>query len=345
MTTTNISINLAGKFDGSETKMLAILVDSWGDKLVIPLTIDEATGNGVSTIEAIEYFNPCAHCGNAVLDCNFENGSDCCDRCNEGHGTTFRPANKIQTANKTYAYLKEDMTEEIIQTMDECVHTKFSTCTGTCWISDICTKREELRQFAIFQKLQTQTLPEDVMEPKKFSNASLHIDFRIRAARQEAEDAFWAVIVKHFPEANDGSFLMSDMEDIMLSWVKHWVDCNVPSQASYRGELLELKDMKLHYEDTWHMFHTGGNCYAAATDNVAVHSEYHYLVIADSYVCVYVDNFVQDDFMQKSIASWAFGDNPCVLMNILDEFMGGNCLWNTAHLFEDIMKLGYSGRF
>jgi hypothetical protein len=168
MTMTNININLAVKLDGSETHMLAILVDSWGDKLVVPMMAD-------TVIEGAEFFTPCAHCGNAVLECNFENGSDCCDRCNEGHASHFRPANKEKVDGKIN-YLKEDMTEEILETMDKCVHTKYSTCTGECWISDICTKRQELREYAIFQATKTQTLPEDVkMETAKHPSEDMKV--------------------------------------------------------------------------------------------------------------------------------------------------------------------------
>lgn len=167
---TNINLTLSTKLDGSETHMLAILVDSWGDKLVIPLDYNKI-------IDPEEYFTPCAHCGNAVLECNFENGSDCCDRCNEGHKSGFVPPTKGLNVTLT-------PTKETTMSMEQ----------------------------------------------------------RIKVARQEGEDAFWAKIVEHFPEAVDGSFLMSDMDDIMLSWVKHWVENNVPIQSTEKDVIKILQD-------------------------------------------------------------------------------------------------------
>jgi len=47
---------------------------------------------------------------------------------------------------------------------------------------------------------------------------------RLTEARKEAESAFWSVIVEHFPEADDGDFLMNT--DVMDEWIQHWVESN-----------------------------------------------------------------------------------------------------------------------
>ena len=48
---------------------------------------------------------------------------------------------------------------------------------------------------------------------------------RIEAAVEEANAAFWSVIVEHFPEATTGDFL-ANCEDPMTEWVTHWVHLN-----------------------------------------------------------------------------------------------------------------------
>jgi hypothetical protein len=48
---------------------------------------------------------------------------------------------------------------------------------------------------------------------------------RIAAAVQEANDAFWSVIVDHFPEAKFGDFDM-DCDTPMTEWVTRWVHLN-----------------------------------------------------------------------------------------------------------------------
>jgi hypothetical protein len=313
---TRINLDLAVKLDGSETHMLAILVDSWGDKLIIPIMAD-------TKIEGAEYFTPCAHCGNAVLECNFEAGSDCCDRCTAGPKHVWMP-------------------------------TKIRLETGIVELTELDL---DMHKSAILNMALTQTLPEDVMEKKSpmtiveskirvVVNEQLDTDERISIAIETASLAFWDVIARSFPDAPSGDYLMENIDTILLPNIKHWVDCNLPKrpEPSYRGERHQLDDLSLHYEATWHRFHTGGNCMAAVTDNVAVSAQYNYLVIADNYVCVYEDTFKMDDFMQKPIASWSFGDNPCVLMNMLDDFMGGAALWDTCKLFDDIMTLGKSGK-
>ena len=394
---TKIDLDLAVKLDGSETHMLAVLVDSWGDKLVVPMMAD-------TNIEGANYFTPCAHCGNAVLDCNFENGSDCCDRCNEGKPYLPHPKRKLESGQCVDLGYHEDQTEEIMQMMSECVHTDISTCTGTCWISDICVKRDELRKNASIatyitsgvgkglskqdmdRLLLIHTLPEDLMNVKEelvrqeaklaaaktelkavqmeivkhpseemkvvnvtisvVVNRILEIEKRIEIAREAAEYAFWDVIAKSFPDANDGSFLISDMEDIMLTWVKHWVDCNVPKKECYRGEIGYFDDLHLHYRDVWHQLHTGGGCMVAVTDNIAIDGSYRYMGVTSECVCIYTDTFEEGDFLQEHMedCAWSYGENPTTLMNIIDEAFGGSALWNTGHLFDDIMTLGKSGK-
>ena len=330
---THIDLHLATKLDGSETHMIAILVDSWADKLVIPLNCE-------IVIEPADFFQPCAHCGNAVLECNFEAGSDCCDRCTEGHKSGFVPTTMFQDNFGKRVRINEDRTEDIIRMMDECHHTHIETCTGICGISDICTKRSELIG-VIPQMTVVKALREVKME---ITNKTM--EQRIKDARQEAEDAFWAVIIKHFPEAVDGQFMMSDMDEIMLSWVQHWVENNVPAatkvEPSWRGDLGELSELNLHYEDTWHLWHSGGGCMIASTDNVAVNGEYHFLCISMDCVCIYKDTFISEEFMMDALCCWSYGENPTVMMNQIDEFLGGPALWDTGKLFDDIMTIAKS---
>ena len=323
---THIDLHLATKLDGSETHMIAILVDSWGDKLVVPLNCETHSF-------AADYFTPCAHCGNAVLDCNFDGGSDCCDRCTYGHKSDFKPYLKHQLPNGSCVADKN---------AEDCaVYIKSGVGKGL-------SKQDTDKLLLIH------TLPEDLMEVKealvrqeaKLKEDVMTMEDRIKAARQEAEDAFWAVVVKHFPEAVDGSFLMSDMDEIMLSWVQHWVENNVPAatavEPSWRGDLGELSELNLHYEDTWHLWHSGGGCMIASTDNVAVNGEYHFLCISMDCVCIYKDTFVSEEFMMDALCCWSYGENPTVMMNQIDEFLGGPALWDTGKLFDDIMTIAKS---
>lgn len=310
---TNINLDIAKKLDGTETHMIAILVDSWGDKLVIDLAADRGMGFP-DTIIAADYFRPCAHCGNAVLDCNFEANSDCCDRCTNGHKSGFVPSTNLR--------------------------------------------------FAMLDMALTQTLPEDVMERhtpmttvesnnRVVVNQSLDMDERIAIAVEAASQAFWDVIAKSFPDAVDGSFLMSDMDDIMKSWVDHWVDNNVPKKQDKpcnRSESNEkpeswVDELHLHYPEIWHNHQTGGGCMVVTSDNVVVAGEHRYLGITSECVVVYTDTFQDDGFLNvwEEENTWSFGDNPTVLMNIIDNAFGGNALWNTGHLFDDIVTIAKSG--
>jgi hypothetical protein len=253
-----VILDLARPLDGSKPEMLAILVDSYGDKLLIDNL------NCERPIEPADHFIPCPMCGNPVLACNYEAGQEACDRC----------------------------------------------------------RKKELESF----------------------------DRRKAVATQAASDAFWAVIVEHFPESNDGAFLMSDMDDIMRSWVDHWVDLNVPKQEpepkhqTYRGDRENLDDLNLHYPETWHLMHTGGGCMVAITDNVAVNCQHNYLAVTSECVCIYQDKFDQDTFLMDPIATWFIGDNPTVLMNQIDEFMGSVGYWDTGKLFDDIISLAKSDK-
>ena len=254
-----------------------------------------------TSLVAADYLMPCAHCGVAVLVDNIPENMDTCNRCNIGHHIT---------------------TQDIVSLMDSCAGQP-GPCTK-CDIFDLCTLGKCVR------------LPSP---PKEVNIMSM--EERIKVARQEAEDAFWAVIVKHFPEATDGSFLMSDMDDIMLSWVQHWVDLNV-KEAEHEKFEEWTEDLHLHYQSTWHLHHTGGGCMVATTDNVVVAAEHRYLAISSECVCIYTDNFTGEDFLMEPHTIWSFGENPTVLMNHIDEFFGGSVLWDTGKLFDDIMTIGKS---
>jgi len=301
---TNINLDLAAKLDGSETHMIAVLVDSWGDKLVIPLNCEMA-------IEPANYFTPCAHCGNAVLDCNFTNGSDCCDRCNEGRYHTKTKKEMLDMC------LTQTLPEDLIE------------------VKAI----KEVKQEILSNKKEIHMNTVNV-SGRIIVNESLDMEERITIAVEAANEMFWDIIAKSFPDSVDGSFLMSDMDDVMLSWVKHWVENNVPSRQCYRGEYLTGLD--LHYDHMWHLMHTGGGCMVGVSDSVVVDGKHNYIGVDSEHVCIYTDTFKQDDFMQEHLASWAFGDNPTVLMNMIDEYLGGPALFDTGELFDDIMTIGKS---
>lgn len=345
---TNINLDLAVKLDGSESHMLAVLVDSWGDKLVIPMMCD-------TVIEGGDYFIPCAHCGNAVLECNFENGSDCCDRCNEGKLYLPHPKRKLESGQCVDLGYHEDQTEEIMQMMSECVHTSIHTCTGTCWISDICVKRDELRKSVMLNMAVTQTLPEDIkmevtlVKNRVVVNQNLTRDERVSLAVEAAVSVFWETIAASFPDATEGDLsphATAMFEDCAEKTVKEWTEFNVPKKECYRGEIEYFDDLHLHYRDVWHQLHTGGGCMVAVTDNIAIDGSYRYMGVTSECVCIYTDTFEEGDFLQEHMedCAWSYGENPTTLMNIIDDAFGGSALWNTGHLFDDIMTLGKSGK-
>jgi len=218
---TNINLDLAVKLDGSETHMIAVLVDSWGDKLVVPLNCE-------MVIEPADYFIPCAHCGNAVLECNFDAGMDTCDRCNADSSVIELNPEDHATYIKSgvgKGLSKQDMDKlMLIHTLPE----------------DLMEVKEELVR-------QEAKLKENIMEKMKVvdmslsivCNPNLNLDKRIEIAAEAAQFAFWDAVALSFPEASGGDFLMSDMEDIMLSWVKHWVETNVPIKQSHSGSTID----------------------------------------------------------------------------------------------------------
>lgn len=345
---TKIDLDLAVKLDGSETHMLAILVDSWGDKLVVPMMAD-------TNIEGANYFTPCAHCGNAVLDCNFENGSDCCDRCNEGKPYKPYPKRKLENGQCVDLGYHEDQTEEIMQMMSDCVHTSIHTCLGTCWIADICVKRDELRKSAMLNMVVTQTLPEDIkmettlVKNRVVVNQNLDLNERTAMAIEAAELAFWEVVASSFPEATSGDlspFTTGVFERTIKIAVEEWINTNIPAKQCYRGEIGYFDDLHLHYRDVWHQLHTGGGCMVAVTDNIAIDGAYRYMGVTGDCVCIYTDTFEEGDFLMEHMedCAWSYGENPTTLMNIIDEMFGGSALWNTGHLFDDIMTLSKSGK-
>jgi hypothetical protein len=113
---------------------------------------------------------------------------------------------------------------------------------------------------------------------------------------------------------------------------------------SYRGETGCLTDLRLHYQKTWHLWHLVGNCVLAATDNVVVGDQYNFLVISKDCVCIYQDTFTDNELMLNLLCCWEYGDNPTVLMNYIDDYMGGTNYWNTGKLFDDIMTIAKSNK-
>jgi hypothetical protein len=141
---------------------------------------------------------------------------------------------------------------------------------------------------------------------------------------------------------------MEDISVVCKPNVEHWLDNNIP-KAWRDGEKAPedwTEGMFLHYPGIWHLHHTGGGCMVVTSDNVVVSMEHRYLGITSECVMVYTDTFQEGDFLNVWDESnvWSFGDNPTVLMNIIDEAFGGSCLWNTGHLFDDIMSIAKSGK-
>jgi hypothetical protein len=285
-----------------------------------------------TNIEGANYFTPCAHCGNAVLDCNFENGSDCCDRCN-------KPIPPRVVATCAYCYTK--ITEAM-----------YYVKIDNIYYHAICN---ENRKSAMLNMAVTQTLPEDTkMEVTHVKNSvvvnqNLTISERVALAVEVATIAFWEVIATSFPESTSGDLTQRTtviFETDAEKAVKEWVELNVPKKECYRGEVGFFDDLHLHYRDVWHQLHTGGGCMVAVTDNIAIDGNFRYMGVTSECVCIYTDTFEEGDFLMEHMedCAWSFGENPTTLMNIIDEMFGGSALWNTGHLFDDIMTLGKSGK-
>jgi hypothetical protein len=213
------------------------------------------------------------------------------------------------------------------------------------------------RKSAILDMALTQTLPEDVMKKqimigieesitKVKINTGETMENRMRVAIEQAEMAFWDVIARAFPEAVSGDYLMDNISETLLPNVKHWLELNMPAVQTpcWRGDLFMLNELNLNYRDTWHLAHTGGGCMVAVTDNVAVACKHYYLAVSNDCVCIYEDVFTEGTFLMEHVRSWEYGENPCVLMNHIDELMGGTGYWDTGKLFDDIMTIGKSDK-
>jgi hypothetical protein len=212
---------------------------------------------------------------------------------------------------------------------------------GMC---DHCYTAGPLSDEAMLNMVRTQTLPEDIMLSKEGFKS---VEERIGSAIYMASDQFWKTIADLFPECKTGDLeplYVFKMEETMKETVTHWVENNSPKvDQSYRGDgVEELDALNLHYRSTWHLMHTGGGCMVALTDNVAVAGNHNYMGVTGDCICIYTDTFNQDDFLMEPIATWTFGDNPTVLMNQIDDFMGGVGYWDTGKLFDDIMTLAKS---
>jgi hypothetical protein len=208
-----------------------------------------------------------------------------------------------------------DDTERILRTMDLCPATDDHGC-QVCDIYDLCTKRQD-------------TIKETNMEE------------RIEQALYHANMAFWKEIVKAFPEANDGDFdplHTHQMTEQMETWISHWVDLNVPKPVP-RG--IALAGINLHYLNAWHLTKSDIGCTVAVTDNVAVGGKHYYLAVDSKSVSIHMDDFKIPLLFNEQV-EWFLGDNPTVLMNYIDEFMGGTGYWDTGKLFDDIMTIAKS---
>ena len=161
---------------------------------------------------------------------------------------------------------------------------------------------------------------------------------------------FWEVVADLFPECKTGDLeplYIFKMEETMKETVTHWVENNKPAYKDAEGKPEDWTEgMYLHYPGVWHMHHTGGGCMVVTSDNVVVAMEHRYMGITAECVMIYTDTFAEDSFLNvyDDANVWSFGDNPTVLMNIIDEWFGGSALWNTGHLFDDIMTIAKSGK-
>jgi hypothetical protein len=68
------------------------------------------------------------------------------------------------------------------------------------------------------------------------------IQQRIEQAMEKAQEAFWAEVVKVFPEAKSGDFdpvAAHDFDLYCRAAIKHWVDWNAPDETPTREESLD----------------------------------------------------------------------------------------------------------
>jgi hypothetical protein len=336
-----------------ETKMEVILVDSYNDRLIL---------NGITAMDEEakiclhDYFIPCANCGVAVLTQSIPIGDDCCIRCNECNHN-MEPVTYIKSGIGKFVNYPDE-SSNILKFMTDCQAVDNTPCVD-CNINDVCTKSINLpysaTNSAMLNMVLTQTLPEDIKMVKHPSeemkiiasttnvvvNRMLDMDKRITIATEAAAYAFWDVIAKSFPDSVDGAYLMENIEDILLPNVKHWVENNVPIKQSHSGHAID--DLNLHYEDTWHLCHTSGGCTVAVTDNVAIAGEYRYLAVSSDCVAACVDTFKENDFLNDYLFSWSFGDNPTVLMNYINDYLGTG-YFDANKLFDDIITIGKSNK-
>lgn len=321
MKTIQIGI-LKENVDGTKPYMACAFIDSYGDVLLKVLTLDDIAGDNKLMLD--NYFAPCGICGLPVVDSSIvPDTQGMCDHC-------YKAGPADQYVIKAHALFGHIPGANIPELMDQ-----------------------HERQSAMLNMALTQTLPEDVMTQTMIGieesiikvkiNTGLTKDERIAIALETGEQAFWDVIARSFPEAESGDYLMEDIHVTLEPNVRHWVELNADHKIkdipSYRGDKLDLDELHLHYPETWHLMHMGGGCMVAITDNVAVNMKHYYLAVSGECVCIYEDTFNQDNFMQEHTTDWTFGDNPTVLMNQIDEFMGGTGYWDTGKLFDDIQTL------
>lgn len=165
---------------------------------------------------------------------------------------------------------------------------------------------------------------------------------RIDAAVYMASTKFWEVIADLFPECKTGDLeplYVFKMEEVMKETVTHWVESNrqVPRGVGIDG-------INLYYLDTWHQINSDIGCTVFITDDVTISGKHYYLAVDTESVTFHEDDF-KTALLFNERAQWSFGDNPAVLMNYIDEFMGGINHWDTGKLFDDIMTLAKSGRY
>lgn len=179
------------------------------------------------------------------------------------------------------------------------------------------------------------------------------LEERISSATYMASVKFWATIADLFPECVHGDLdplVTHNFEQDSLNAVKYWVELNTPKvEQNNQGDTDRLKSaqaliggLHLHYRDTWHLLRLDEHCIIAVTDNVAVNMKHYYLTVQKEHVVIFEDTLNALDMFRNPIAIWYFGDNPTVLMNYIDEFLGGIGYWDTSRLFDDIVTIGKS---
>ena len=336
--------------------MAVIFVDSYSDKLLKELTLEDIDPNNPDGFKPIDYFTPCPNCELPVLDSSIVPEADGeCDHCvvNQPEREDVMKAVFVDSwGDKLEVNLNcetHSFAADYFRPCDKCGNSvlacNFSRDSEICHNCELeitnptpTTKIQSNvgkgpKQSDIDKLLLINQLPEDKI--------TLHDS--IESAVYDAREVFWNTIAKNFPECKAGDLeplVQLHFEKVLIDTITTWVNNNMPVKQSYRGEKNKLHSLHLHYEETWHSWQSGGRTELAITDNVEAKDKYYYLVVSTEAANIYEDTFKENDWMMNCVACWIFGDNQTVLMNYLDEFMSYK--FDSSILFDDIITLAKS---